>query len=269
MKTTQPHAFHGLEIPVRSFAGARGLRIVHPPGQLIPAHRHDWPLLTLPALGGYEEEWDAGSVAVGGPAVVLHPAGICHANCIHARGMETFSIEFDPSWLGMKPDSVDRSYYWLGGEVSLAARSLVRLWTDRGASETMLRSATAAFLLKGMHERPRAVPSWLALVQDRLSRAERTTATDIAQFLGMHPRWLAHAYRSAAGEGLHETLSRRRVEQAVHLLRSTDLAIAAIAADTGFCDQSHLNRALGRLTGRTPVQIRSERDLLQPLLRAV
>jgi AraC family transcriptional regulator len=81
----------------------------------------------------------------------------------------------------------------------------------------------------------------------------------------MHPRWLAHAYRQAAGEGMRDTIVRLRCEQAAHLLRSTDQPIAEIAAGAGFCDQSHLNRALGRLTGRTPVQIRSERRLLATL----
>jgi len=49
-------------------------------------------------------------------------------------------------------------------------------------------------------------------------------------------------------------------------LRSTDEPIAEIAALAGFCDQSHLNRALRLLTGRTPVQIRAEREQLSQLI---
>lgn len=81
---------------MRRLSGARAIRVTHPAGQQIDAHRHDWPLLTFPILGGYCEEMDDGTVAIDGPAAILHPAGRCHANCIHRRGMETFSIEFDP-----------------------------------------------------------------------------------------------------------------------------------------------------------------------------
>jgi len=268
--TKQPHRFHGLEIAVRSFGGARGLRIVHPAGQCIPPHRHDWPLLTLPALGGYCEECEDGTVAVDGPAVILHPAGTCHANCIHGQGMETFSIEFDPGWLGSGASGLrlDRSSYWLGGAVPLAARTLIRLWTAADASEEALREATAHFLTAALNQPQKRAPTWFEKVALQLASEEPKTASGMARGIGLHPRWLAHAYRSVAGEGLRETQVRRRVEQAVQLLRSTDEPIAGIAAAAGFCDQSHLNRSLRRFTGRTPVQIRAERELLRPLMAA-
>jgi AraC family transcriptional regulator len=264
------HTFHGLELPVRALSGARALRIVHPAGQLIPPHRHDWPLLTLPALGGYQEETDDGCVGVAGPAVVLHPPGRCHANCIHPLGMETFSIEFDPAWLGLSRSDrlFDSSLYWIGGAVPLASRALAKLWNDAQASENMLQSATAEFLQMAIGSRANFRPAWLGAVRTAIEVNETATATAtrIASTLEMHPRWLAHAYRQAAGEGLHDTILRRRVERAAHLLRSSERAIADVAFAAGFCDQSHLNRALRKFTGRTPVQLRAERASLQALL---
>jgi transcriptional regulator GlxA family with amidase domain len=50
------------------------------------------------------------------------------------------------------------------------------------------------------------------------------------------------------------------------MLRSTDHPIAEIAFASGFCDQSHLTRVLGQLTGRTPAQVRAEREPLSRLL---
>lgn len=263
------HSFHGLEIAVRSLSGARALRIVHPAGQLIPAHRHDWPLLTFPTLGGYAEEGEEGFVAVSGPAVVLHPAGRCHANCIHERGMETFSVEFDPDWLtwGTGQLSIDRSYYWLGGRVALSAKPLIRLWGDRDTGDEVLRQETAKFLQVALAARSEERPGWFAAVQHRLS-SETLGADDLARDTGLHPRWLAHAYRQLAGEGLHETIVRQRVERAIHLLREGGQPIAEVALDSGFCDQSHLSRALRRLVGRTPGQIRAERAQLAALMAA-
>lgn len=235
---------------------------------MIQQHRHDWPLLTLPALGGYEEESDDGSVAVTGPAVILHPPGRCHANCIHHLGMETFSIEFDPAWAGLSRHDrlFDRSHYWIGGPVTLASRALAECWSDPEENEESIRRATSAFLEMAREAPVHSQPEWLAGARRQISVGEGGTATRIAETLGMNPRWLAHAYRQAAGEGLRDTVIRMRAERAAHLLRSTDDPIAEIAFATGFCDQSHLNRVLGQLTGRTPAQVRAEREPLRRLL---
>ena len=257
--------FHGLELPVRRLSGARALRIVHPPRQRIGEHRHDWPLLTIPALGGYREECDERAVAVDGPAAILHPAGCCHANCIHDRGMETFSIEFDPDWLGGMP--LDRSHYWIGGDVALASRALAQLWQDSSVAEDQLRRSTAGFLKRALRlgERPR--PHWFGDAA-RLAKQSDLPTHEIARRLNLHPAWLAQAYRLTAGEGLGETRRRQRLETAVALLRDTDQPIADIAAASGFCDQSHLNRAARALLGRTPAEIRLERGRLRELAAA-
>jgi len=225
-------------------------------------------LLTLPALGGYEEQTDEGSVGVTGPAVILHPPGRCHANGIHPSGMETFSIEFDPAWLGLdRSDALfRRSHYWIGGPVPLASRDLLRAWTDMNATEDRIQSATAAFFNIAAGAPKGRSPPWLDAVRRSLARGDAASVSEIAPIVGIHPRWLAHAYRQAAGEGLHDTIVRRRVEEATRMLRATDDAIAEIAVGAGFCDQSHLNRSLRRLTGRTPLQIRAEREQLSRLL---
>jgi AraC family transcriptional regulator len=262
--------FHGLEIGVRRLSGARALRVVHPAHQIIAPHRHDWPLLTIPALGGYLEEDEKGIVSVEGPAVILHPAGCHHANGIHQNGMETFSIEFDPAWLSERfdPSALGRSHYWIGGGVSHSARALARLWSSSRATDAELCLATTEFLSMAFSEEASRPPEWLGRARQELVGAGKRTAADLGQALGLHPRWVAHAYRLATGEGLHETVRRRRLEQAVQMLRATDDPIAEIAAACGFCDQSHLNRTLRSLTGRTPLQVRAERAALAELSAA-
>ena len=69
--------------------------------------------------------------------------------------------------------------------------------------------------------------------------------------------WLTRAYRGWRGEGLCEALRRRRVEAAAILLESSDKPLAEIAAETGFCDQSHMNRAFKKYLGRTPAIART------------
>jgi transcriptional regulator GlxA family with amidase domain len=62
---------------------------------------------------------------------------------------------------------------------------------------------------------------------------------------------------------LQETAARFRIERAARLLRETDESYASIAADAGFCDQSHMNRTFRRLLGRAPSAVRGDRLLLR------
>jgi len=183
--------------------------------------------------------------------------------------METLSIEFDPHWLRIEPNSIDRSHYWIGGPVSRAARSICQLWRRPDANEPQLRRATAALLQAGLRHVETRPPRWLNRAREHLTiESGGATAADIGRSLGLHPGWLSQAYRTIAGEGMHETLRRRRLEKAVHMLRATNDTIAEIAVDCGFCDQSHLSRVMRSVTGRTPAQIRSEREALAALCGA-
>ncbi len=51
----------------------------------------------------------------------------------------------------------------------------------------------------------------------------------------------------------------------MRLLREDASTLADVAAASGFCDQSHMNRAFRAVLGRTPVQVRGEAALLAPL----
>ena len=257
------HRFHGLELPVRSCSGARAIRVIHPANQQIDEHRHDWPLITIPRLGGYRDADDDGIVDVDGPAIILHPPGRCHANCIHASGMETFSIEFDPDWLGVS-HSFDKSYFWQSGTATSHARAVADLWSRANASECDLRAATVTLVTNVMRQPKRPAPTWFDTAR-HLAVEVGLSAEDVARRLDLHPEWFARAYRAIAGEGPREAARRRMLERAVRLLRDSELPIAEIALASGFCDQSHLNRALKAQIGRTPHQIRSERTLLRSI----
>jgi AraC family transcriptional regulator len=56
------------------------------------------------------------------------------------------------------------------------------------------------------------------------------------------------------------TAARFRVEQAARLLRETDLPLAYIATDAGFCDQSHMIRTFRRVLGRLPSAVREDKE---------
>jgi AraC-like DNA-binding protein len=59
-------------------------------------------------------------------------------------------------------------------------------------------------------------------------------------------------FRHHVGCSIGEYLRRRRIRRAERLLAEPAMSVAAIALETGFCDQSHFTRVFKRATGMTP-----------------
>ncbi len=258
-------SFKGLEIELHRYSGARVLRVVHPDRQEIDEHRHDWAYIGLHTLGRYHEIYDGGEALMSGPSAVLHPAGRPHADLVENVGLETLTVEFDRAWLRLHgfEAPLDRSVAWTGGAVALAGRQLARALCQPAIAEDQIGVATARFLHFAFRAERERRPAWLDRVRHALAATAAPSTMDIARRLDLHPAWLARAYRHATGEGLHETVRRRRVEQACILLRRSDRPLAEIALAAGFCDQSHMNRGFRATLGRTPAQVRAEQHRLE------
>lgn len=260
VKRAQGHTHAGAVIEHRRFAGARVSRIMHPPGQSIAAHDHDWPVLTLYRLGGYREIGEAGETLFDGPSVVFQPAGAAHADQIGAHGLETLAMTFDPAWL--KGVNAEAPCARAGGALAAQSRRMAELWLARDAAEDDVRTRTAEFL-RMVFDAPAPVrPAWADIVDTALETNLSTAAAAAAA--QRHPAWLARAYRAWRGEGIAEARRRRQVERATLMLRRGAEPLAEIAAACEFCDQSHMNRAFKAVLGRTPLVVREEAALLAP-----
>jgi hypothetical protein len=251
------HSYTGATVELRQTSGAALSRIMHPPGQRIEPHRHDWPVLAIYRVGGYREEINGASNTFDGPSVVFHPAGADHADEVGDAGLETLSMSFDPAWL--EPDTrlllPLRSWSRAGGGAALAARKLASVWLHPRVGDAEVRRATSLFFHEALAAPQPRRPAWFADVEASLESHEGA-APDL------HSAWLARAYRAWRGEGMAETARRRRVERAVQMLRADGEALAALAVDAGFCDQSHMNRCFNAVLGRTPLEVRREASLL-------
>lgn len=245
---------------------------MHPPNQCIDAHDHDWPALILCRLGGYRETTDCGVADLEGPAVVFQPSGVAHADKIGARGLETLTLTFDPAWLdhdtrGVLPQRIE---WRVGGRAVAAGRALARIWLAPTASDGQLRVETSRFLRTAFglsSDGASSSPQWAEQLTAALEQDGASTKR-LAQVLARNPSWLARAYRAWRGEGIAETLRRRRVESAMIRLRESADPLAQIALACGFCDQSHMNRTFRAVLGRTPLDVRDEARLLSPLIEA-
>ncbi|MBD2533623.1 helix-turn-helix transcriptional regulator [Nostoc flagelliforme FACHB-838] len=85
---------------------------------------------------------------------------------------------------------------------------------------------------------------------------QELSLAEIAGVVNISPTYFANLFKRATGISPHQYVVRQRVEQAKLLLLKTDLAIADIALQMGFSNQSHLTRHFKRLLGVTPKQVR-------------
>lgn len=244
---------------LRRSAGASAFRITDAPHARIAEHAHDWPVLSLYVSGGLRNVTAAGETTLCGPSAVLYSAGAAHANFVNDRGFEQIQIEFDPAWLGpYRSLQFSGAHHWIGGRVGVAARGLASAWISRDTPEAELIRSTSQFLIAALQSDETRTPRWLDHVYERLQAETPPSTRELAHELGLNPHWLCQAYRAAVGEGIGETVRRRKVEAAVNLLRSTTLSAAEIAAEIGFSDQSHMIRCFNAVLGATPRNIRRD-----------
>lgn len=82
---------------------------------------------------------------------------------------------------------------------------------------------------------------------------------DIAKEVGLSPYRLAHLVKAHTGKTILQIILHARVQNARHLLESTDKNCTDIAYETGFNDQSYFIKHFKRLNGITPARYRRTR----------
>jgi AraC-like DNA-binding protein len=82
------------------------------------------------------------------------------------------------------------------------------------------------------------------------------TREQVARQAGVSPAHLAHLLKERTGRSFTDLVREARIERASEMLRNTEHTIAAIALDSGFCDQSYFTRVFQNLKKTTPKQYR-------------
>lgn len=83
--------------------------------------------------------------------------------------------------------------------------------------------------------------------------SENVSLEQLARLANLKPLRLLRVFRKVVGLPPHAYLIQVRINQAKHFLKS-GMAIAQVAVETGFTDQSHLTRHFKRFVGVTPKQ---------------
>jgi AraC-like DNA-binding protein len=80
---------------------------------------------------------------------------------------------------------------------------------------------------------------------------------DLVSIAHMSRSNLMRIFRKATGQTPIDYLLRLRIQQAMHLLRNSDLSITEIALEVGFNDSNYFSRQFNRIVGRTPRSFRN------------
>ena len=89
-------------------------------------------------------------------------------------------------------------------------------------------------------------------------QAFEKVANELAQTVGVHPTYLARAFRAQYGLSVGEYGRRLRLAWAAAELARGDTPLAEIAASAGFADQSHFTRVFKTHLGSTPARYREQ-----------
>lgn len=99
-----------------------------------------------------------------------------------------------------------------------------------------------------------AIKRAVQFIDEHLS--EPMEVDEIARIAKLSPFYFSRTFKATYQVSVHRFVLERRLEKARQLLAETDLAISAIALETGFSSQSHLTTTFRQRFGLPPAQYR-------------
>jgi AraC family transcriptional regulator len=259
--TTRPQLsrgeFFGCRVAQRRIGGFLLSLTRYDDADELPWHTHDETFVTFVIDGTYRERLRCATLDCVPRSVVVHPAGVEHADRFASRRANCLNLHLDASW-------TQQSRFVRTALVQTAPAAAIGA---RVAREFRLADGLSSLVIEGLMlelfaevERTRdedRAPSWLRKVRDVVGSqyAEPPSLAELAGLAGVHPVHLARAFRRHYGRTVGELIRELRVEEAKRRIVA-GVALSDVALDTGFSDQSHMVRTFRRLTGVTPAAFR-------------
>jgi AraC family transcriptional regulator len=226
-------------------------------------HAHEAACVLLMLDGDYREAAALRSFRYERFTTVYHPPGIEHQDVIGASGVRLLVFEFRPDLL--EGADANRSQFRSLRDVtgSRAAWDLLKLYRIAPNSDPLDFEARALELIAAIAPLARATRRDLPSVQRareylHANFRRPVTMADLARAASIHPVYLGQMFHRHFGETVGDYVQRLRVRAAAEQLSNSNLSLAEIAFEHGFCDQSHFHRVFKKFAGVTPGQFRRE-----------
>jgi AraC-like DNA-binding protein len=265
MRSNRRGDFHGKILMSRDVAGFAVREMVHEPRKRIPPHGHERAHVAFVLAGIFTERCERKTLECRPLSVSFLAPGLLHSddfpNGAHCLLLDV-ALECQERLGTVLPmrDPVFRQ----GGT---AAWLMMRLFREARMTDKASALAVEGLALEILAALSRActvrsgasLPGWLAQAKELIHAQFRQTTTheQLASAVGVHPVYLASAFRKHFQCTIGEYLRKLRIEHASRQLAASDAPLVEIALTSGFADQSHFSKVFKRLAGMTPSQFRA------------
>jgi AraC-like DNA-binding protein len=202
----------------------------------VARHHHLTPYAAVVLRGGYVEAGDRGRFRAEAGVVLFHDGFEAHQDQFHPGGADILNLPMaaGPARAAGRladPDALIR----IAERDPAAAAMMLLAWVEPGGPE---------------------LSDW----PDRLAadlRADRVASlSEWARFAGLQPSSVSRGFRLCYGVSPQRYRLEQRTAKAARRARGAGTALALVAAEVGFADQSHMCRAMRRVFEATPAALR-------------
>jgi AraC-like DNA-binding protein len=243
----------------------------HDEAKAVSAHEHQAPYFSLLLEGAYAERGNGFDLRYEPYTLVFHSAMTLHEDEM-LQSSRFFAVELLRRWEAVIDElggSRAHVFELHGGDAVWLMLRLYREFLARTEAAEGTVEALLYELCSHVVDRPDLdlrEPQWLvridAILHDRFR--EQLELTALASAAGVHAVHLCRTYHRFRGRTISDAVLGMRVQHVCRRLVESDDSLAAIAAESGFTDQSHMTRIFKRLTGYAPgMHRRRERARVQ------
>jgi AraC family transcriptional regulator len=225
----------------------------------------DLPYLAVVLEGGLVKSFPRRALELRRASAVAIPQGTTHGARFGSAGARILIVRprnaSDPvaDCFDRIAELRGRELTWLAWRLAgeLRARDAAAPLAAEGFALELLAATTRETRAERPHARP---PAWLRAAEEllRARLAERIGLAELAETVGVHPAYLARAFRAHYGLSVGEYGRRLRLAWAAAELAGSETPLAEIASSAGFADQSHFTRVFRRHVGTTPARYRAQ-----------
>lgn len=257
-----------------SGVAATAERKTHSPHAQLPRHAHADAKILCVLGGGFSETLSRHHFECSRGMVLMRGPEVPHANAYGPRGADCLVLTVPAERVASDPTLAS-----LFAQPSVHRPKLSNIVTrinlelsrgDRAAALAIegLTLELLADAVRCREERPgRVAPKCVRDAHEvfEAEYARTIRVADVAAAVGIHPVYLARAFREHFGYSPSQLVRLRRLENAARALSETALTLSEIAFDNGFASQSHFATSFLKYAGQTPSSYRSAmRDKRRP-----
>lgn len=262
-----PTKTSGEKLHVFEAAGIIIMETRHRPGLRLARHCHENAEISLVLDGGFQEVVHKSSYECGPTTALLRPAQAEHGNHYGTSGARCLIVEFAPTFVKTFPEAVRflaHPICWRGAPAGQLSAQIRREVREPEPTSGLVVEGLVLQLLgqiersKEISDRSALPPPWLTRARHFLNEnfASEIRLADVALVAGVHAVYLNRSFKRHFGTTIGDYVRQLRLQRAVQLLTTSEFPISRIAAEVGFCDQSHLTNLFRRCMHCAPGSFR-------------